>query len=152
MYSKRAVLLIYVILGVSSYLGGSPIRFEISSKRFYSTKWTRLFCRLTTVLSTVQILFSIFCLYDFRKLTKYSKSGEIFTFNMIYIVTMCQIIPIICFLLLSVRGDVIARSLTRVLRYAKYIESKWCSFTTREEFRAYQTHLILVSISPGRDR
>ncbi|OXA45946.1 hypothetical protein Fcan01_19271 [Folsomia candida] len=145
MYSKRAVLLIYVILGVSSYLGGSPIRFEISSKRFYSTKWTRLFCRLTTVLSTVQILFSIFCLYDFRKLTKYSKSGEIFTFNMIYIVTMCQIIPIICFLLLSVRGDVIARSLTRVLRYAKYIESKWWIVSSFVTSSAVVLHEILPS-------
>lgn len=140
MYSRRALLLIYVILGVSSYLGVSPIRFDISSKRFYSTKWSLVFCRLTTILSIVQILFSTYCLYSFPKL---SKPNEIFTFNMIYIVTMCQIIAIICFLLLSIRGDAIARIMTQVLRHAKFIESTWCSFTTLEEFRAYPTQLIL---------
>ncbi|OXA40802.1 hypothetical protein Fcan01_24567 [Folsomia candida] len=111
MYSKKALLLIYVILGVSSYLGASPSKFDISSKRFYSTKRTRFFCRLTTILLTIQILFSGCCLYYFPTLTKNSKS--------------------------------LPSTSSQSLRHAKYIESKWCSFTTFEEFRAYPSQRIL---------
>lgn len=146
MYSKKAGLLIYLILGVSSYLGASPIRFNILAKRFYSTKWTRFFIRITTVVCTVQLLFSTYCLYKSPPLTKHSTPDEVFTFNSVYIAAMCLILPVICFLLLSFRGDAIARSLTQTLRYSKDIESKWCSFTTLEEFRGYPTQFILETL------
>lgn len=143
MYSKRVLLLIHVILGVSSYLGVSPIRFDIPSKRFHCTVRTRFCCRMMTTLFLVQWVFGTYRLYCLPTLTKESTADEIVEFNIIYITMMCLIIPIICFLLLSIRGDALARSLTQVLRYSKYIESKWCCFSRFQEFRAFPTSLIL---------